>query len=35
LIRGLLKDAYIKLYKDEDGQVFAIGYGGRMLPKKK
>ena len=35
LLRGLLKDAYIKLYKDEEGQVFAIGYGGRMLPRRK
>lgn len=35
LIRGFLKDAYIRLFKDEDGQVFSIGYGGRMLPKRK
>lgn len=35
LIRGFLKDAYIMLHKDENGEVFAIGYGGRMLPKRK
>lgn len=35
LIRGYAKDAYIKLFKDGDGDVFAIGYGGRMLPKRK
>lgn len=33
LIRGFVKDGYVKLFKDEDGQVFAIGYGGRMLRK--
>ena len=35
MIRGFLKDAYIKLYKDEDGEVFSIGFGGRMLPRRK
>lgn len=35
LIRGYVKDAYLKLFKDEDGNVFSIGYGGRMLPKRK
>lgn len=35
LIRGYVKDAYIKLFKDGDGNVFAIGHGGRMLPKRK
>lgn len=34
LIRGFLKDGYVKLFKDEDGDVFAIGYGGRMLRKR-
>lgn len=35
LIRGYVKDAYLKLFKDGDGNVFSIGYGGRMLPKRK
>lgn len=35
LIRGYVKDAYVKLFKDGDGDVFSIGYGGRMLPKRK
>ena len=35
LIRGYVKDAYIKLFKDGDGNVFSIGFGGRMLPKRK
>lgn len=35
LIRGFVKDGYVKLFKDEDGDVFAIGYGGRMLRKYK
>lgn len=35
LIRGYVKDAYIKLFKDGEGDVFAIGYGGRMLRKRK
>lgn len=35
LIRGFVKDGYLKLFKDGDGDVFAIGYGGRMLPKRK
>ena len=34
LVRGLVKDGYVKLYKDGDGDVFAIGYGGRMLRKR-
>lgn len=35
LVRGFVKDGYVKLFKDGDGDVFAIGYGGRMLPKRK
>lgn len=35
IIRGYVKDAYLKLYKAADGQVFAVGYGGRMLPRAK
>lgn len=35
LVRGFVKDGYVKLYKDGDGNVFAIGYGGRMLRKQK
>ncbi len=35
LIRGYVKDAYVKLFKDGDGAVFSIGYGGRMLPKRR
>ena len=34
LVRGFVKDGYVKLYKDGDGDVFAIGYGGRMLRKR-
>ena len=34
LVRGFVKDGYVKLYKDSDGDVFAIGYGGRMLRKR-
>ena len=34
IIRGYAKDAYLKLLKDENGGVFAIGFGGRMLPRK-
>ena len=33
-IRGYAKDAYLKLFKDENGGAFAIGFGGRMLPRK-
>lgn len=33
LIRGFMKDGYVKLFKDANGDVFAIGYGGRMLRK--
>ena len=35
LIRGFAKDAYLKLFKDGDGNVFAIGFGGRMLPRRR
>ncbi len=35
LVRGFVKDGYVKLFKDGEGDVFAIGYGGRMLPKRK
>ncbi len=35
VIRGYAKDAYVKLCKNGEGEVFAIGYGGRMLPKGK
>ena len=34
LVRGFAKDGYVKLFKDGDGNVFAIGYGGRMLRKR-
>ena len=34
IIRGYAKDAYLQLFKDENGGVFAIGFGGRMLPRK-
>jgi len=34
LVRGFVKDGYVKLFKDGDGNVFAIGYGGRMLRKR-
>ena len=34
LVRGFVKDGYVKLFKDSDGNVFAIGYGGRMLRKR-
>lgn len=33
IIRGYVKDAYLSLFKDEDEKVFAVGYGGRMLPR--
>lgn len=33
VIRGPFKDAYLRFYMDEDDNVFAVGYGGRMLPK--
>lgn len=33
IVRGYIKDAYLKLFKDADGHVFAVGYGGRMLPR--
>jgi len=33
IIRGYAKDAYLKLFKAEDGHVFAVGFGGRMLPR--
>lgn len=34
IIRGYVKDAYLTLFKNESGDVFATGFGGRMLPKK-
>lgn len=34
IIRGYVKDAYLSLFKDEDGKVFAVGHGGRMLPRR-
>lgn len=34
IVRGYVKDAYLTLFKDEDEKVFAIGFGGRMLPRK-
>ena len=34
MVRGYVKDAYLTLFKDEDEKVFAIGFGGRMLPRK-
>ena len=34
LVRGFVKDGYVKLFKDGEGNVFAIGYGGRMLRKR-
>lgn len=33
LIREMNKDACVKLFRDEEGAVFAVGYGGRMLPR--
>lgn len=33
IIRNTNKDAYVKLFRREDGTVFAVGYGGRMLPR--
>lgn len=33
MVRGYVKDAYLKLYKDADGHIFAVGYGGRMVPR--
>lgn len=33
VIQGPFKDAYLRFYMNEDDNVFAVGYGGRMLPK--
>lgn len=33
LIRNRNKDAYVRLFPGEDGSIFAIGFGGRMLPR--
>lgn len=34
VIRGYANDKTIKLFWNEEGHVFAIGFGGRMMPKK-
>lgn len=31
IIQGPFKDAYLRLFTDEEEKVFAIGFGGRML----
>ena len=33
LIRNRNKDAYVRLFPKEDGSIFAVGFGGRMLPR--
>lgn len=33
VIQGPFKDAYLRFYMDEDENIFAVGYGGRMLPR--
>lgn len=33
LARGAERDAAIQLFPDADGGIFAVGYGGRMLPR--
>lgn len=34
IIRNVNKDAYVKLFLNENEEVFAVGFGGRMLPKR-
>jgi hypothetical protein len=34
IIRNPDKDGYVRLYHDENGKIFAAGFGGRMLPRK-
>ena len=35
IFRKAEKDDYVKLYPDAEGKIFAVGFGGRMLPKVK
>ena len=35
IIRKPDKEAYLKLFENENGEIFAIGFGGRMLPRLK
>lgn len=33
IVRSKIKDGYVELHVDDDGNVFAIGFGGRMIPR--
>lgn len=33
IIQGPFKDGTLRLHADENGRVFAVGFGGRMLPR--
>lgn len=33
IIRNPGNDAPLKLFADENGEIFAVGFGGRMLPR--
>ena len=35
IFRKAEKDDYVKLYPDAEGKIFAVGFGGRMLPREK
>ena len=35
IFRKAEKDDYVKLYPDAEGKIFAVGFGGRMLPRVK
>ena len=35
IVRNPDKDAYVKFYENDEGKIFAVGYGGRMLPRVK
>lgn len=33
VLRGSHKDAYLQLFSDGEGRIFAVGFGGRMIPR--
>ena len=35
IVRNPDKDGYVRFFENENGEIFAIGYGGRMLPRVK
>ena len=35
IVRNPDKDAYVKFFEDDNEKIFAVGYGGRMLPRVK